>query len=169
MMQDSRIKETHSVSRTSLKKGGLDQKIGEILERLRKRGWKIGVIESCTGGAVANAITNVPGVSNVFDEGKVTYSVESKIRAGVRKEIIEKFGVYSAETAGEMACISRGEIGVGITGNLPGEVFVAVRIKDQVKSIKFKVESEKSNKIEARKEMKREVVERVVDVISDNF
>ena len=147
----------------------LDKKIKRILEILRKRHWTMGVMESCTGGAMADAVTNIPGASDVFDEGKVTYSVESKIRVGVRKEIIEEFGVYSAETAGEMACVSRGEVGVGITGNLPGEVFVAVRIKDQVKSIKFKVESEKSNKIEARKEMKREVLERVVELIYDGL
>ena len=129
----------------------------------------MGVMESCTGGAMADAVTNIPGASDVFDEGKVTYSVESKIRVGVRKEIIEEFGVYSAETAGEMACVSRGEVGVGITGNLPGEVFVAVRIKDQVKSIKFKVESENSNKIEARKKMKREVVKKVAEMVNDNL
>lgn len=85
----------------------------------------------------------------------MTYSVESKIRAGVRKEIIEKFGVYSAETAGEMACVSRGEIGVGITGNLPGEVFVAVKIGKNIESLKLRVESKNKNKIETRKEMKR--------------
>ena len=147
----------------------LDKKIKKILDILRKRHWTMGVMESCTGGAMADAVTNIPGASDVFDEGKVTYSVESKIRVGVRKEIIEEFGVYSAETAGEMACVSRGEVGVGITGNLPGEVFVAVRIKDQVKSIKFKVESENSNKIEARKKMKREVVKKVAEMVNDNL
>ncbi len=143
----------------------IEQKMEKILEILKKRNWRIGIMESCTGGAIANAVTNIPGASDVFDESQVTYSVESKIRAGVGKEIIEEFGVYSAETAGEMACVSRGEVGVGITGNLPGEVFVAIRIENKVESRKFKVESENENKIEARKEMKREIVKGVVEMV----
>lgn len=159
----------------------IDEKIKRILEILRKRSWTMGVVESCTGGAMADAITNIPGASDVFDEGKVTYSVESKIRAGVRKEIIEEFGVYSAETAGEMAGVSRGQVGVGITGNLPGEVWVAVRIENKIESIKVSfandpahkaAESQRAtehldmgDKIKARKKMKKVVVEKVVEMI----
>ena len=180
MIQDSRIKETHSVSRTSLKKGGLDQKIKKILEILKGRHWYIGVMESCTGGAIANAVTNIPGASDVFKDGKVTYCNEAKIKAGVDEKIIKKYGVYSIETAEEMARKIDGEVGIGVTGNfnLPREVFVAVRVKNQVKSIKLKVKSKptlsrlrrvEENEIEARKERKMKVVEKVVEMIIDNL
>jgi PncC family amidohydrolase len=149
----------------------LDQKIKNILEILRKRGWYIGVMESCTGGAVVNAVTNIPGASDVFKCGLVTYSDEAKIKARVDEKIIKKFGVYSIEVAEEMARKIEGDIGVGVTGNInnPTEVYVAVRIKNQVISIKLKVESKNRNEIEARKEKKNQVVEKVVDMIIDGF
>jgi PncC family amidohydrolase len=162
----------------SLEKGGLrtknmkiDQKIKNILEILRKRNWTMGVMESCTGGAIANCITNIPGASDVFEVGKVTYSVKAKIEAGVDEEIIKKFGVYSIETAEEMARKIEGEVGIGVTGNMnnPAEVFVAVRVGDKVKSKKLKVESKNKNEIMARKEKKMKVVERVVEMIDDNL
>ena len=120
---------------------------------------------------MADAVTNIPGASDVFDIGKVTYSIKAKIEAGVDEEIIKKYGVFSAETAEEMAKKIEGEVGVGITGNMndPAEVFVAVRIDKQVESIKLKVESRNENKIEERKEKKMKVVERVVEMINDNL
>lgn len=147
----------------------LDKKMEKILEILKKRGWYIGVMESCTGGAIANAVTNIPGASDVFKEGKVTYSDESKVKAGVDEKIIKKYGVYSVETAEEMARKIEGEVGVGVTGNLPGEVWVAVRIDKKVESVKLKVESRNKNKIEGRKEMKEIIVEKVVEMIISNF
>jgi nicotinamide-nucleotide amidase len=149
----------------------IDQKIKKILEVLRKRGWYIGVMESCTGGAMANCITNIPGASDVFKYGLVTYSDEAKIKAGVEEKIIKKFGVYSIETAEEMARKIVGNVGVGITGKMndPAEVFVAIRIENKVESRKFKVESKNKNEIKAREEKKMKVVERVVEMIIDNL
>lgn len=131
----------------------------------------MGIMESCTGGAMANCITNIPGASDVFEIGKVTYSIKAKIEAGVDEEIIRKYGVYSKETAEEMAKKIDGNIGVGITGNMndPAEVFVAVRIGDKVESKKLKVESPSKNEVKARKEKKMKVVERVIGMISDNL
>ena len=147
----------------------VDQRIEKILGILRKRHWTIGIMESCTGGALSNTVTNVPGASDVFMGSLVTYSNEAKIKVGVDEKIIKKFGVYSKQVAEEMARKIGGELGVGITGNLPGEIFVVVRIEDQVKSIKFKAESKNKNKIEARKEMKEMVVEKVIDMIIDGL
>jgi PncC family amidohydrolase len=149
----------------------LDTKIKKILEILKKRNWSIGIMESCTGGAIANAVTNIPGASDVFGVGKVTYSIKAKIEAGVDGEIIKKHGVYSIEVAEEMAKKIEGEVGVGVTGNMndPAEAFVAVRVRDKVESKKLKVESEDKNEIKARKEKKMMVVERVVEMISDNL
>lgn len=60
--------------------------------------------ESCTGGLLANRLTNVPGISAVFLEGIVTYSNASKMqRLGVPEATIDQFGAVSAETATAMA------------------------------------------------------------------
>lgn len=147
----------------------IDAKIKKILEILRKRHWTMGVMESCTGGAMVNAVTNIPGASDVFKCGWVTYCDEAKIKAGVEEEIIKKYGVYSIEVAEEMARKVAGSVGVGVTGNLPGEVWVAVRIGKKVESIKLKVKSKDKNKIKARKKMKEIIVEKVVDLIIDNL
>jgi PncC family amidohydrolase len=137
----------------------------EILETLRKRHWCIGVMESCTGGAIANLITNIPGASDVFKYGKVTYSDEAKIEAGVDRKVIDRYSVFSMEVAEEMVRKIEGNIGIGITGNLPGEVFVVVRIENKILQSRMVFKSELENKIKARIEMKREVVERVVEMI----
>ncbi len=144
-------------------------KMEEIIKILRERRWTIGVMESCTGGAMANCITSIPGASDVFREGRVTYCNEAKIKAGVDKRMIEKYGGISQEVAEEMVRKVETNVGIGVTGNLPGEVFIAVRIENQVESKKFKVESKNGNKIEARIEMKEQVVKRVVEMINDNL
>jgi len=140
-----------------------------IVKELKKRSYTIGVMESCTGGAVANWITNIPGVSDVFKCGLVTYSDEAKIKAGGDEKIIKKFGVYSIETAEEMAKKIEGEVGIGVTGNLPGMVYIAVRIENDITSEKLNIEETMKRSpslwlrpTEARKEMKREVVGRIL-------
>ncbi|KMW57365.1 C-terminal domain of CinA type S [Candidatus Rhodobacter oscarellae] len=77
--------------------------------------------ESCTGGMVAAAITDVPGSSEIFDRGFVTYSNDAKAEMlGVRAQTLEKFGAVSEEVAIEMAsgALSAGEAthAVSITG-----------------------------------------------------
>lgn len=93
-----------------------------VVEKLKAKGQKISVMESCTGGAFANAITNIPGASEIFEFGAVTYSNEFKIKMGVDQNVIQKFSVYSKETAREMsktvAMFSGADFGVGITGKL---------------------------------------------------
>lgn len=143
--------------------------IKEIIEKLKKRKLYIGVMESCTGGAVANLITNIPGVSDVFKSGLVAYSDEAKIRAGVDQKIIKTYGVYSIEVAKEMARKIEGNVGIGVTGNLPGKVYVAVRVEDKIKSSYLEVNSLLKNEIEARKEMKGMVVDRVLEMLVDSF
>jgi len=148
------------------------RKIEKIINNLRRRHWHIGVMESCTGGAIINSITNVPGASDVFGNGKVTYGNEAKIEAGVNRKVIDRYGVFSTEVAEEMARKIGGEVGIGVTGNLPGEVFVAIRIGNEIKTEKLKIEeptSLKLRRVEARKEMKREVVERICDKIGQIF
>jgi len=92
-----------------------------VVESLKKSGKKLVVAESCTGGMIASKITSVPGASEVFDRGLVTYSNEAKTELiGVRKETLAKYGAVSSQTAYEMAKgvreASRADIGVSVTG-----------------------------------------------------
>ena len=92
----------------------------KIVEKLKKQNKTIAFMESCTGGLLANSITNVSGASEIIKISLVTYSNEYKIKFGVDKNVIEKYTVYSAETAKEMAKnvanFANSNIGVGITG-----------------------------------------------------
>ena len=81
----------------------------------------ISISESCTGGLLAGTLIEYPGISEVFIEGIVSYSNNSKIkRLGVRKETLDIYGAVSEETAKEMAegiaKFSGSNIGVSITG-----------------------------------------------------
>ena len=93
-----------------------------IVELLIEKNKKISTMESCTGGAIANYITNIPDASRVFAFSAVTYSNEYKIKMGVSKEIIDKYTVYSMEVANEMAKVislyTNSNYGIGITGKL---------------------------------------------------
>lgn len=94
----------------------------EVVEKLIEKKKTISTMESCTGGGVANAITNIEGASEIFKFSAVTYSNEFKIKMGVSKETIDKYSVYSIETAKEMSkkiCeFTNSSYGVGITGKL---------------------------------------------------
>lgn len=79
----------------------LQEKIFHILQ---ERGYSLATAESCTGGLLAGTITEVPGVSEVFRGGFVTYTNEEKNRQlGVAKEVLDSVGAVSAETARQMA------------------------------------------------------------------
>ncbi len=70
---------------------------------LKERGWLLATAESCTGGGIAQSITEIPGSSAWFDRGFVTYSNVAKIQMlGVKSETLEKYGAVSFETAQEM-------------------------------------------------------------------
>lgn len=74
------------------------------VQMLREKGMKITTAESCTGGLLAGRIMNVPGASEVYQEGYITYSNQAKEKLlGVRAETLEEFGAVSRETAAEMA------------------------------------------------------------------
>lgn len=92
-----------------------------VLDACRKRGLKIATAESCTGGMVAAALTDIAGSSDVFERGFVTYSNEAKQELlGVAGDTLSGHGAVSEETALEMArgalARSRADIAVSITG-----------------------------------------------------
>src|SRR5207245_9379204 len=82
-----------------------DETLAAVLVRLlSEREQTLALAESCTGGFLADQITNVPGASKVFVAGYVTYSNEEKIRAlGVSRESIERFGTVREQVATEMS------------------------------------------------------------------
>jgi len=92
-----------------------------VLEACRARHLKVATAESCTGGLVAGALTEIAGSSDVVDRGFVTYSNEAKQQMlGVPAATIETYGAVSRETAGAMARGALGsanaDLAVAITG-----------------------------------------------------
>ena len=92
-----------------------------MVDANRKLGRRLAVAESCTGGLVCAALTEIPGASDVFEAGYITYSNASKIDdLGVSSEVVETFGAVSVATAWAMArgalAASRADIAVAITG-----------------------------------------------------
>ena len=92
-----------------------------VVEENRAAGRKIALAESCTGGLVAAAITEIPGSSAVFDRGFVTYSNEAKRETlGVSNDVIEAFGAVSIACVYAMAQgaleHSRADVAVAISG-----------------------------------------------------
>lgn len=76
----------------------------QVGEWLRKRDLRLVTAESCTGGLIGDWLTNVPGSSNYYLGGIISYANEAKQRLlGVRRETLEKHGAVSAETVIEMA------------------------------------------------------------------
>jgi len=91
------------------------------LDACRRRGLKVATAESCTGGLVAGALTEIPGSSDVLDRGFVTYSNAAKeTMLGVPAPILERHGAVSRETADAMAAgalaMSNADLTVAITG-----------------------------------------------------
>lgn len=98
---------------------------GCIADLMISRGATLATMESCTGGMVASTLTDVPGASEYYRGGLVSYQTQEKIEAGVAAEVIEEFGVVSRETAEAMAAAVRARFdatfGVGVTGVLGPE------------------------------------------------
>ena len=94
----------------------------EIVNKLIEKNLTIATMESCTGGGIVSEITSISGASAIIRESFVTYCNEAKIKHGVPAEVIEKYTVYSKETAIEMAKAAKKEadsdIAIGITGQL---------------------------------------------------
>ena len=92
-----------------------------VVEENRAAGRMLTVAESCTGGLVSAAITEIAGASGVFDGGFVTYSNDAKIKLlKVSGDVLETFGAVSVATAWQMAQgalkVSGADVAVAITG-----------------------------------------------------
>ena len=120
----------------------------------------ISTAESCTGGMIASKLIEVPGISENFIEGIVSYSNEAKIkRLKVKKETLEKYGAVSEEVAREMLAGLKTDIGISTTGiagpgggtkNKPvGLVYIGIKVKDEVKVFRRELKGDR-NKIRQR-------------------
>ncbi len=99
----------------------LVDKAREVVEANRKAGRRIAVAESCTGGLVAAAITEIPGASEMFEAAFITYSNAAKVgQLKVSEELVETFGAVSVAVAWAMARgalhASEADVAVAITG-----------------------------------------------------
>jgi len=121
---------------------------------LLQSGTTIAIAESCTGGLISARLTEIPGVSRVFNRGIISYSNQSKVEdLNVRQETLERFGAVSRETAIEMAVgvrdISGSDLGISVTGiagpdggsseKPVGLVYIALANKDDVECKELKL------------------------------
>lgn len=148
----------------------------KLVKKLINNKKTISTMESCTGGALVSSITNVEGASEILKFSAITYSNQFKIKMGVSKDIIDKYSVYSIETAKEMSYniskFTNSNYGVGITGkfgkidkeNLSGDnytVFISIYDKDNNKFYNDTVKAVKHG----RKENKLLVIEKVNEML----
>ena len=148
----------------------------EVIDYLIDNKISISTMESCTGGGVVNAITNIEGASEVLKFSAVTYSNEYKIKMGVNSETINKYSVYSMEVAQEMAksisCFTNSDIGIGITGKLnradinnkfgnDNQVFISIFYNDSYYDKGLLVTKE------TRKENKEVIIEEITKILKE--
>ncbi len=104
-----------------LEGSSLSPVLASLQDVLRRRHLTVAVAESCTGGLLAAALTDLPGSSESFLGGMVTYANEAKIGIlGVDEAMLKKHGAVSAEVAEQMAAgateVFGADVGLGVTG-----------------------------------------------------
>ncbi|MDD6244515.1 MAG: CinA family protein [bacterium] len=153
-----------------------------IIHKLQLKQLTIATMESCTGGGVANAITNMEGASEIFKFSAVTYCNEYKIKMGVDKEIIDKYTVYSIETAMSMAKaisnFANSNYGVGVTGKLNRKdenndtgsnnlVYISIYSKDEDKFYNEEVTVNKKARFLNKKIVINKIIEMMATLLKD--
>lgn len=93
----------------------------QLIASLRAKGLKLATAESCSGGLIAAALTEIPGSSDVFERGFITYSNEAKMEMlGMPKGVLDRHGAVSAAVAVAMAegalRHSKADVSVAVTG-----------------------------------------------------
>ena len=134
-----------------------------LVKLLIRKKIKISIVESCTGGLLASAITSKSGASKIFNLGLITYSNQAKIKIlRVNKNIIKKFGAVSYECCyamvNNLSRISKTNINVSITGiagprggtkkKPVGLVYIGLKKGDKIQIIKCLFKSKKRSSIQ---------------------
>jgi PncC family amidohydrolase len=118
---DPEVKAEDSDPRLRAREDSIAAKSVELGERLRARGLTLAVAESCTGGAMADAITDIAGSSDYFLGGVVSYSNDAKrLLLGVEQGTLDKHGAVSAQAARQMAEGARRALGAGLGAGITG-------------------------------------------------
>lgn len=130
----------------------------ELLDALLEHKLTISSMESLTGGMFASTFTSIPGASQVFKGGAVTYTDEIKKRFRINASTIENYGAVSQECAKEMArrCAEffQSDCSVSFTGNAGpsesegkpvGMVFIGIKIKDQLFHYELRLNGERND------------------------
>ena len=153
----------------------------EIIRLLKEKGLYISTMESCTGGGLVNALTNIEGSSEVLKYSAVTYSNEFKIKMGVSSEVIDKYSVYSIETANEMALkiseFTNSDLGVGITGKLnrvdinnnygdDNKVFISIYDRNNNTYMDKELLVNKSNRVDNKEDVINTVKDMLLEILS---
>ena len=152
----------------------------KLTKNLIAKSLTITTMESATSGQIASLITDTEGSSAVLKGAFVTYCNEAKIMQGVPAEIIDRYTVYSKETAGEMAKACRraydANIGIGVTGTMgnvdpanpdasvPGQVYFAIGVKGEIQSYYIELEPQPTRltyKLAVAKEIYDELMKRI--------
>lgn len=152
----------------------------KLVEKLIENNKTISTMESCTGGALVSAITDIEGASSILKYSAVTYSNEFKIKMGVSKEVIDKYSVYSKETADEMSYniskFTNSDYGVGITGKLNrvdennpygknNVVFISIYDKEKNKFYNERVKAIKPSRKENKKLVIDKIIEEMIEIL----
>ncbi len=134
-----------------------------LIKLLIRKKIKISVVESCTGGLLASAITSISGASKIFSLGLITYSNQAKIKIlRVNKNIIKRFGAVSYECCyamvNNLSRISKTNINVSITGiagprggtkkKPVGLVYIGLKKGNKIQIIKCLFKSKKRSLIQ---------------------
>lgn len=152
----------------------------EITLKLIEKKLNITTMESCTSGLIASLITDTEGASAVLKGAFVTYSNMGKIMQGVPEETIEKYSVYSNETAAAMAEACRktynADIGIGVTGTMgnvdpanaedsfPGRVYFALATEKETK-VFFRELSPMPTRYEYKLSVAGEIAKELLEII----
>ena len=151
-----------------------------LVQTLAEMGLTISTAESCTGGMVASTIIDVPGASDVYNEGFITYSNDAKIKyLNVSEEVLESFGAVSEEVVRQMALGCRNATGSdvsiatsGVAGpgggtveKPVGLVYIACAYKDIVAIKHYKFEGDRT---QIRKQATTEAISVALDLLENH-
>ncbi len=125
----------------------------EVVKKLKETNTTLAVAESCTGGWLSKILTEISGVSQIYQGGVCSYSNDVKMKIlGIREETLKLYGAVSSQTAEEMANGVRkaleSDIGIGITGiagplsdntqKPVGLIYVSIADSKETKTVELK-------------------------------
>ena len=154
--------------------------MNEVVKKLTELKKTIATMESCSGGAIVNAITNIPGSSEVLKFSAVTYANEYKIKMGVDEKLIQKYSVYSMEVAKNMSLkiteFASSNYGIGITGKInradpyndqgkDNEIFISIYDRDNDKYITFKLIAMSADREKNKEYIVEEIAKKLLAIL----